>query len=216
MTTGTLNIVASLERLIESTTRKALERGALVSLPTDLYVVEDSGIPFQIRVADLQERKARAQRSPSDEPSNPFLPPDEDLVVTKPGPRHVAVLNKFNVLDHHLLIVTRDFEPQDGFVDRDDLAALGRCMREVDGLGFYNGGEIAGASQPHKHLQLVPVPLGGGSLPTPLDAVIETSPRAGRLTALPELDFRHALAPLDGSPITDDQQGDILQLFSSL
>ena len=41
---------------------------------------------------------------------NPFLPYDPDLVVADISDTHVALLNKFNVIDHHLLIVTRCFK----------------------------------------------------------------------------------------------------------
>ncbi|MGL5510586.1 MAG: L-histidine N(alpha)-methyltransferase, partial [Microcoleaceae cyanobacterium] len=33
------------------------------------------------------------------------------------------------------------------------------CLQEIDGLAFYNSGKTAGASQRHKHLQMVPLPL---------------------------------------------------------
>ena len=46
--------------------------------------------------------------------------------------------------------------------DGADFDALARGLAAIDGLAFYNGGTVAGASQPHKHLQLVPVPLGVG------------------------------------------------------
>jgi ATP adenylyltransferase len=45
------------------------------------------------------------------------------------------LLNKFNALDHHLVIATRSFEPQEMLLTREDCAALLICLTEVDGLG---------------------------------------------------------------------------------
>ncbi|MDR6538996.1 ATP adenylyltransferase [Variovorax soli] len=81
------------------------------------------------------------------------------LFVADLGPSHYVLLNKFQLLAGHLLIVTRAFERQERLLDLADFAALIACLSEVDGLGFYNGGAEAGASQPHKHLQLVPLPF---------------------------------------------------------
>ena len=41
---------------------------------------------------------------------NPFLPYDPALLVAPISPTHVALLNRFNVVDDHFLIVTRSFE----------------------------------------------------------------------------------------------------------
>ena len=41
---------------------------------------------------------------------NPFLPYEEDLYVRHLEPNHVLLLNKFNVVENHLLVVTREFE----------------------------------------------------------------------------------------------------------
>jgi len=46
------------------------------------------------------------------------------------------LLDKFNVVDHHLVIATQLFEPQKGLLI---------CLAEIDGLGFYNAGPAAEA-----------------------------------------------------------------------
>ncbi|NIO40609.1 MAG: phosphorylase, partial [Burkholderiales bacterium] len=43
----------------------------------------------------------------SDMAMNPFLPYGKDLFVSDISETHLALLNKFNVIDYHLLIVTR-------------------------------------------------------------------------------------------------------------
>ncbi len=197
--------VETLWQQIISTTDRATKNGSLVTLPTSKTVVNEAGIPFVIHISELQERKARVRKPPTATPFNPFLPPDPALFICDLPPRHAGVLNKFNVLRHHLLIVTRDFEPQENLLDRGDFEALGHCMSLVDGLGFYNGGTVAGASQAHKHLQLVPLPIGEGAAPTPLDAVIDEPGRPGGLHTLSALPFSHSLVPLDGRPLSGNR-----------
>jgi ATP adenylyltransferase len=108
----------------------------------------------------------------------------------------VAILNKFNVVDRHLLIVTREFEQQRALLTLRDFEALWRCMREYDSLGFYNGGPEAGASQPHKHLQLVPLPLATQGPPVPIAPLLAAVRGTAGARAVPGFDFLHSFAVL--------------------
>jgi sulfate adenylyltransferase (ADP) / ATP adenylyltransferase len=101
------------------------------------------------------------------------LPYDAALFVADVGAEHVCLLNKFNVVDHHLLIVSRDFVHQDRPLEVADFAVWWRCLNEYDSLGFYNGGARAGASQPHRHLQLVPLPLADSGPRIPLESLLD-------------------------------------------
>jgi len=205
--------VSSLADTIAAVNLRASRDGALVSLPTSTSVVEDGGIDFIVHVSELQTSKAAAKKLQRASSFNPFLPPDPDLFIGPVPPRHAAVLNKFNVLHHHLLIVTDEFEAQERLLNRDDFEALGRCMAELGGLGFYNGGTVAGASQGHKHLQLAPLPLGAGPEPTPLDRIVPPARRVGEVGVLEGLPFRHAFAHLDGDPVTGDRAAELHQLY---
>jgi ATP adenylyltransferase len=204
--------VTSLWNRVQSTTRRAVSTGALVSLPTQTSIVEDRGIPFIVHITALQENKKRAEIGQKTERTNPFLPPDPELFVSDVVPDHIAVLNKFNVLPHHLLIVTREFEIQEALLSSGDFLALTTCMNEFDGLGFYNGGAVAGASQAHKHLQLVPLPMGDGDHATPVDSVIQSTAAVGSVTGTPAFPFAHALVPLGGTTL-DPQDADELHRF---
>jgi ATP adenylyltransferase len=210
---GYTSAVASLWSKVLATTETASRNGSLVSVPTEQTVVNDKGIPFVVHVTTLQESKARARSARHERPFNPFLPPDPELSVGPLPPEHLAVLNKFNVLRHHLLIVTREYESQDALLNEKDFTALGECMSDIDGLGFYNGGTVAGASQSHKHLQLVPLPLGHGPSPTPLDAVFPETADRGVVTTIPELSFDHAAVPLPGSSIDSSRAGELNMIY---
>ncbi|MGF6970094.1 ATP adenylyltransferase [Paraburkholderia sp. WC7.3g] len=178
-------------------TEHALSCGALQPIHTQQSGIGSGGIRFVVRqVSSLtrkeqqreQARKLQTQQRPH---ANPFLPYEPDLFVADISDTHVALLNKFNVIDHHLLIVTREFERQEALLDLADFEALLTCMAEFDGIGFYNAGTQAGASQPHKHLQIVPLPLGETDPPVPIEPLLSARKR---LSGLP---FRHAFARFD-------------------
>lgn len=192
---------------LERATRHALASGAMRPIETEQEVVEDGGVRFLVRRVSSLARKEHARRRGAESPAspaNPFLPYERDLFVAEVSETHLALLNKFNVIGHHLLVVTRAFAHQETLLDRDDLAALLACMAGRDALGFYNGGIVAGASQPHKHLQMVPLPLGANGGPTPIDAALARERGRPGIFAVPALLFPHAftwLAPLPGDPL---------------
>ena len=175
-------------------TGHARDREAILSIPTTPEVIEQSGVAFQVRVITALAMKALAIAAQPD--ANPFLPYDPDLFVTEVSPTHVALLNKFNVVDHHLLIVTRSFEPQETLLTSEDCAALLICLAEIDGLSFYNAGPAAGASQRHKHLQLIPLPASIEPR-LPIEPLLRSVKMAGATGLVPGLPFLHAYAPMD-------------------
>lgn len=189
----------SLRRHIREVSARALSAGALLPIPTDFQLVEDGGVRFLVRVlANLArkelERKERERDAAGGwRPANPFLPWEPGLFVTEVSRTHVAILNKYNVVEDHLLVITREFEDQRSLLGLCDFEAILLCLREFDSLAFYNAGVEAGASQPHKHLQLVPLPLGPQGPPVPVEPLlraVEAPP--GAIATVPGLDFRQA------------------------
>ncbi len=182
-------------------TAHALQNGALRPIETIQSSIEDGGVRFLVRQVSSLARKEKA-RGTGSAGGNPFLPYDPDLFVADISDTHVALLNKFNVIAHHLLIVTRRFEPQESLLTVADFAALLRCMAAFDSLGFYNGGAAAGASQSHKHLQVVPLPLAETGPALPIDPLLESARATGTIGPVHGLPFANAFAPLDivGAP----------------
>ncbi|KAN0042105.1 hypothetical protein ACTFIV_004664 [Dictyostelium citrinum] len=90
---------------------------------------------------------------------DPFLPCDKDLFVQELFDRHNLVLNKYNVSNHHSIIATKNFENQVNPLNQFDFKAIWKCIRECDMLCFFNCGPNSGASQPHKHVQLLTTPF---------------------------------------------------------
>ena len=194
---------------VEKTTAEAVRSGAQRSLPTEFEFVQDGGVRFLVRiVAHLADKQwppthpgGRSGKQP-----NPFLPYDLARHVADVSESHVCLLNKYNVVDQHLLIVTRQFEPQEARLNLEDFTALWTCMAEYDGLGFYNAGTIAGASQPHKHLQLVPLPLAPRGPRIPIEPVIESVNFQGQIGRASSLPFVHAVARVDPSLVRSPSQ----------
>lgn len=184
----------TLRQRIQHTTARALASGALLPIESDLEFVEDRGVRFLVRsVRSPARQEARpAAGAVSGQAANPFLPYDPALHVADASPTHVCLLNKYNVVDNHLLIVTRQFQPQQSPLTADDFSALWRCLAEYDSLGFYNAGRVAGASQAHKHLQLVPLPLAPSGRRVPLDPCLIPPPGHGHKVGSAWPPFRHA------------------------
>lgn len=178
--------------------RDALRCGALQPIATQPSFVRDRGVEFVVRVSDNLLRKRQAPASyERPRKANPFLPPDLELTVCSLPPHHIAVLNKFNVLAQHVLVVTRGFAHQESLLTAADFTAVAAGLGDDAGLAFYNAGKTAGASQPHKHFQIVPLPLGRDvDIPT---AVLLQGAVDG-VDTIESLRFRHAFKTLDGEP----------------
>lgn len=190
-------------------TEQALRIGALFSIPTEYEFVEDSGVRFFVRILTSlarkdEERERREREAGRGQKVNPFLPYDRDLFVADVSESHVALLNKFNVVEHHLLIVTREFEDQETLLTLKDFEALWVCLEEFDSLGFYNAGEAAGASQSHKHLQAVPLPLAPAGPGIPVQPLLAAEPGRG-IGTLPGFPFLHAFVRLDNERMRSPQ-----------
>ena len=188
---------------ITQRTQQALQCGALKSIETDHEFVEQNGVQFLVRILanlvrkDLAKQKQDPKKAASNKNFNPFLPYETELFVIDLSDTHLCLLNKFNVVNHHILMITRAFEAQDTWLTLNDFEALAVCLAEVDGMAFYNGGKVAGASQRHKHLQLVPLPMAPGCSRIPIEPLIKSAQFNGLVGKTPDLPFSHAIAQLE-------------------
>ncbi|KAM3458568.1 hypothetical protein MY3296_000326 [Beauveria thailandica] len=138
------------------------------------------------------QRETGETTQPS-KPFDPFAytttPPPPPLFVGDVGPAHFLVLNKFAIVPGHFILATRAYKPQTDVLEADDLHATLACLRayqeaaspappsssdDGDGGGgedggalfaFFNCGEHSGASQPHRHIQMLPVAAMREGLP---------------------------------------------------
>lgn len=187
------------ERLIQAT-KKGLETQSLVPLSTTYTHLEDQGTAFVVRtLQNIQKKEATraiqvANKEAPRPAFNPFLPYEPNLFVGDICETHAVVLNKFKVVDHHALIITRDFQSQLDYLTHDDWVALLLCLEGLDGLAFFNGGEEAGASQPHKHLQFVPLPMTPEAPEPrlPIEPLMSDLPQQPNLNPVGTFPFVHA------------------------
>jgi ATP adenylyltransferase len=202
------------------TTRAARASGALNPITTECHVIAHEGVPFQVRVLGRIHLKDEAQqrsKGPSGAPFDPFENPDPAMVVGELSPTHRCLLNKFNVVEHHLLLVTRAFEEQESPLTSEDFEALALALAGLDGLAFYNAGEMAGASQRHKHLQLIPA-MGPDRLRAPMEKLLMPPPPAkGNVATVPAFGFAHAVAGLALKDLSPAEAGArLLQTYQAL
>ena len=135
-------------------TEHALRSGAIVPLATTLEDLPgEDATTFELRHLAGATPKHLQQAGPK---PNPFRPWDQRLEVEQIGDDHVVILNKYPVQIGHMLLITRDWAPQNGWLNASDWSALTSVDRNTTGLWFFNSNPNAGASQPHRHLQLLP------------------------------------------------------------
>lgn len=184
-------------------TEVARQCGALKSIETEYHLIRQQDISFVVRTLSNLARKEQASKQEHQREHqtgkriDPFLPYEQDLFVGDLSASHICLLNKFNVVNNHLLIVTRAFESQTDLLNLQDFTALWRCLEEIDGLAFFNGGKIAGASQSHKHLQLIPLPFLPNIMHRPLEEAISNITFKNSLGQLDSFPFRHGIATLN-------------------
>jgi ATP adenylyltransferase len=75
------------------------------------------------------------------------------------------VLNKFPIIKEHFILATKDNKAQTHLLEAIDLEATYACMKSWESsdyvrgrmFAFFNSGDHSGASQPHRHIQLLPL-----------------------------------------------------------
>ncbi|KAL5523889.1 hypothetical protein ACEPAG_8062 [Sanghuangporus baumii] len=165
---------------------QARESGDLLFFPSEVYLHEEAGIQFQIRLCPALQQKPRLPTPHFDdeqsaanehgmyrvdkrpEKPDPFAPPYiPNLLVgelrdEEEGEEFAILLNKYSVVPGHFLMVTKEYKSQASPLFPGELVQtylLLDAARRVgkDFFAFYNCGDVSGASQPHKHIQFLPV-----------------------------------------------------------
>jgi ATP adenylyltransferase len=157
-------MVSSKGRLLDAALLRSEEAercGALVPLETEIVPVPGCE-PFVLR--RLLSETPKHLRSAGPKP-NPFLPWDSALEVERLNDEHVLILNKFPVQRGHVLLIPQRWQPQSGWLSALDWQTLADVEADTPGLWFFNSCAAAGASQPHRHLQLLPRVDGEPSCP---------------------------------------------------
>nr|XP_019048580.1 hypothetical protein I302_02352 [Kwoniella bestiolae CBS 10118]OCF27510.1 hypothetical protein I302_02352 [Kwoniella bestiolae CBS 10118] len=156
-------------------------------------------------------KRARTESTAAGDKQNteePFKPPYvEELYVGclegLEGEEGMSVLlNKYSLLPEHILLCPPSYQPQSlpptppqmALAYNILLTALRHPTRSRKLLGFYNGGEGAGASQKWRHLQFVEVP--GGRAPVEEWCQSVQFSRPDQAIILPNVPYLHIIHPL--------------------
>lgn len=78
------------------------------------------------------------------------------------------MLNKFPIIRNHFILATKEWKSQSDLLEKGDLEACYTCIKAWDDNGdngegngrlfaFFNSGPESGASQPHRHIQFLPI-----------------------------------------------------------
>ncbi|CAL5867846.1 uncharacterized protein PFLUO_LOCUS2067 [Penicillium psychrofluorescens] len=171
-----LGLSENLSALVARRFIAAKEGGHLVFSSTHLSTINAAGISYQLRYCPALAKKPTnsaakpsAGSNPKPPKPDPFADPSPDLLVAQfppSRPTHALVLNKFPVIPDHFILATTEWRSQTDLLDKDDLEATYECLRawpaqnhnpEGRLFAFFNSGDESGASQPHRHLQFLPV-----------------------------------------------------------
>ncbi|PRP74154.1 ATP adenylyltransferase [Planoprotostelium fungivorum] len=144
---------------VRATTERAKKNNKLSTIDTTAIRIPQAGVDFILRVSSILKKKPQnlAQKNTF----NPFAPEnlDSDLFVSELYGTHNLLLNKFNVLPHHLLLTTKEFQRQSDPLNHTDFKVASFALKMFRPIIFYNCGKASGASQSHKHMQALPLPL---------------------------------------------------------
>jgi ATP adenylyltransferase len=177
----TISTAAGIISQVPTQFTRAKEGGDLFFFPSTVHKHSENNVDFEIRLCPALEQKPvlptpRFETAPLLEAikkkiSDPFMPPyNTGLYIGEMKDEleeneYVVLLNKFAVVEGHFLLITKKFESQTSPLSPSDLVTTYRLLQESKKQGrnifaFYNCGDNSGASQPHKHLQLIPCPDG--------------------------------------------------------
>ena len=136
-----------------SQTEISIKKKSLFPLKTiDITKNISNSSDFIIRKLDISLFKNKRLFGPQ---PNPFNPWEKNLEVHPIGNNHQLILNKYPVQKGHLLLITNRWKPQSGWLEKEDWQAIKEVNMDTSGLWFFNSCKKAGASQPHRHIQLL-------------------------------------------------------------
>ncbi|GAA5815203.1 hypothetical protein MFLAVUS_008709 [Mucor flavus] len=196
-------------QLVENKFSQAKESKDLLYFESTETKKESNGVEFAVTLVPALAQKPSDNKNKDTEKPNPFLNPNPALVV-KELDEHLIILNKFAVIPNHLLIVTKEFKKQSEPPMPNDLYEAFKVIQELGpSLAFFNCGDNSGASQAHKHIQVIPLKRDSKPQPPIKKLYDEIHDRhVGQIYAINKLPFVHVIMALDGNIIraANDQE----------
>ncbi|KAH8663539.1 Ap4A phosphorylase-like protein II [Tricladium varicosporioides] len=183
--------IRSIPTLVRQKFSTAQSSGDLTFYATQVSILSCGGLPFQLRFSPALANKPKAAKSKTTKSKDPFEDPPKELFISDLGPNHYLVLNKFPVIPDHFILATKQFKEQTDLLEEEDIGAAYECLKayqenEERLFGFFNSGEHSGASQPHRHIQFLPI----GSMRGGIEQSETWNLLADTLLECPDLPFR--------------------------
>jgi ATP adenylyltransferase/5',5'''-P-1,P-4-tetraphosphate phosphorylase II len=96
---------------------------------------------FLLSIVDFKKKPKPSKKRSKD----PFSKENREgaLFVDQLSTTHSLVLNKFNLVTHHTIIITDAFEKQTSPLSIRDFVVFWRAVVELKALGFYNCGNTS-------------------------------------------------------------------------
>ncbi|KAJ3430610.1 ap-4-a phosphorylase ii [Anaeramoeba flamelloides] len=114
----------------------------------------------KLEKTSLSKNKKRELKKKQKHRKDPFENPStHSLFITQLNEQYSLIFNKFYFVPKHVLIVTTDFVNQNTSLTKDDFEVTMQVIEALEGMAYFNHGPESGMSQPHRHIQVVPLPL---------------------------------------------------------
>ncbi|KAF4635033.1 hypothetical protein G7Y89_g3063 [Cudoniella acicularis] len=157
-----MTALRALPTLVRDKFKSAQESGDLTFFATQVSILLCNDLPFQLRFSPALANKPRSNKPKDSKAIDPFENPPKGLFISDVPPFHYLVLNKFPVIPDHFILATKSFKEQTDLLEEEDLGAAYECLKAYrengkELFGFFNSEEHSGASQPHRHIQFLPV-----------------------------------------------------------
>lgn len=136
---------------------------------------------------------------------NPFLPYDERMYVEDISETHVCLLNKFSVVNNHVMVVKKEFEAQTQVLSQQDFEAAWKVLDAIEGLVYYSSSPTAGASVNHKHLHILPKESLSISGKLPVEYGISKD-KSNRYFQISAWNFKHLCAHSNSREVLSDDE----------
>jgi ATP adenylyltransferase len=229
----------NLPALVRKQFKLAQESGDLTFYATRVSILQCEGLPariiklpvlllanlslqFQVRFSPALANKPKYTKPANSKPIDPFENPSKGLFISDLLPSHFLVLNKYPIIPDHFILATKEYKSQTDLLEIDDLGAAYDCLKAYkengeELFGFFNSGEHSGASQPHRHIQFLPVEsmrsgieegknwsvLADTLVKTPRPGMFRVSPSKLSYLMFPELPFTYFSSPLPEDPSSE-------------
>jgi len=199
-----MNSFSELWYKVQKTDAIARRSGSIVCFESTTEVVSDGGLQWIIRFAPSLMKKPSISTS---EAKLSFFDPfdeknlDRNVYIDTLFGTHNLLLNKFCVLPLHVVLVTKVFQYQDQSLNEIDFRAIWHIMTNLDPIVFFNCGKNSGASQPHKHIQAIPLSSFGDdisdSILSPELVLLKNREGNNDLFRIPQFLFRHICCKIE-------------------